>query len=422
MEDEKKKCRSCKELIWADASVCPKCRTHQKRQLHKKILLGLKDLSSITIIFTLIFAVMELNKFADAWFDNSAYAERLAKSASLLIDSGDFVGARKLLSDAKEIHPASKKVGTIQTQLALISIRESWYPESDKKKEQILKDSLDSLYRALGKENSNDADVLAHIAWATHLLSYYGYDSVDINIYLEKALALNPSSGYANAYKGFWYLQLYKPKGISAPLSKEERVRKAQQHFKVALKQNVSLYHIRRLQVTSLDRITTIGKDNYDDRRFGDLELIKIVLDMHSNDEEYFHKQNGYLRRQIGGYVEWALDNIKGSRSSILEKDRKKYLEYVFLSLNDQEIHTIKEILEAKSNRNVHSVFLSAIINHEKEKYNEAIEGYIATYKIEQYPFYQATLKLLKGVCAKKENLNAKAIALCDDFFKNITP
>jgi len=68
MSDEKKKCKACKELIWADASVCPHCQTEQVKKFHKAMLVTLKVLSSVTVIFTLIFAVMELNRFADSWF------------------------------------------------------------------------------------------------------------------------------------------------------------------------------------------------------------------------------------------------------------------------------------------------------------------------------------------------------------------
>lgn len=218
-------------MIWADASICPQCRTQQHKQFRRTVLVTLKELSAVTVIFALIFAVMELNRFADSWFEDSAYASRLAASASMLMDAGEFTGARKLLQEAKAVYPASDEVGAIQKQLAMLSIRKTRYP-NNADEAQVIKDSLYSLYRNLGGSKKSDAAVLAHIAWASRLLRDYGYGAVDIDDYLDKALALDRQSVYANTFKGSQYLRMY---GEVGPLQESERTMKAQQHFTVAL-------------------------------------------------------------------------------------------------------------------------------------------------------------------------------------------
>ena len=143
---------------------------------------------------------------------------------------------------------------------------------------------------------------------------------------------------------------------------------------------------------------------------------------MHANNEGYLHKNIDSISESIKDFVEWASDNYMGSRSSIQEKDRKKYLEFVFSSLTNQEIKIIIGILAHSSKEYIHSQFLPALINHGKGMYGPAIEGFIISYALNKYPISNTAHALLKQICQKKEKLNPTDIAMCNEFFNYIEP
>ena len=406
MDDEKKKCRSCKELIWAEASICPRCRTQQNKPILKTILLTLKEFSVITVILSLIFAVIELNRFADSWFENSAYADRLAGTASMLLDTGDFNGARTLLSDAQKAHPASSKVGGIEKQLAMLSIRESGLPQKPKEVED-LKNSLHSLYRSLGKPDTNDADALAHIAWATYLLRDKDYASVDTNKYLDKALTIDKSSVYANTYKGMWYMRtIYTNK----TLSELEIVNKAQQHFNTALQQGINPSYVRRFQLSALnsDSKSHIGKLHY----------VKLVLAMRANNDAYLEKNQEWVFGRLNRYLFDAIGQDVGENS-------KTIMENVFFTLNNEEIDSIKDLFEKNTKSPGLGQVFSAILNEGKGNYLQALDDYIAAYilvKDTMSGFRYDIPKLISRICSAPENRAPELKPKCDNFFEKVDP
>jgi hypothetical protein len=406
MDDEKKKCRSCKELIWAEASICPKCRTQQNKPILKTILLTLKELSVVTVILSLIFAVIEFNRFADSWFENSAYADRLAGTASMLLDTGDFSGARTLLSDAQKAHPASSKVGGIQKQLAMISIRENGFPQKPKEVEE-LKKSLHSLYRSLGKSDTNDADALAHIAWATHLLRDKDYASVDINKYLDKALAIDKSSVYANTYKGYLYMRTIYSNNT---LSELEIVNKAQQHFNTALHQSNNSGYVRRLQLSGLnsDSKSYIGKSQY----------VKLVLAMRATNDAYLENHQEWVYGRIQKYLYEAIaQNAQDNSKTIMEN--------VFFKLNNEEINSIKELLGKNTGAPWFEYMFSAMLNEDKGSYLQALDDYITAYNLVKntsYGYRYDIPILISRICSAPENKAPELKPKCDNFFENIDP
>ena len=410
MDDEKKKCRSCKELIWAEASICPKCRTQQNKPILKTILLTLKELSVVTVILSLIFAVIEFNRFADSWFENSAYADRLAGTASMLLDTGDFSGARTLLSDAEKAYPASSEVGGIQKQLAMISIRERGSPQNPKEGEE-LKKSLHSLYRSLGTSDTNDADALAHIAWATYLLDDNDVDedyaSVDINIYLDKALKIDNSSVYANTYKGYWFMRtIY----TNNTLSELEIVNKAQQHFNTALHQGINTSYVRGLQLSAL------GSDSKS--HIGKLHFVKLVLAMRANKDAYLEKNQKWVFDRLIRYLFAAIEqDVRG--------DSKTIMEDVFFTLNNEEINSLQELLEKDTKAPGLEQVFSAILNEEKGSYLRALDDYSAAYilvKDTSFGFRYDIPILISRICSAPENRDSKLKSKCDNFFEKVDP
>lgn len=397
MTEEKIKCKACKELIWADATICPKCQTHQTKQLRKTVLVALKELSAITVIFTLIFAVIELNRFADSWFEKSAYINRLVTSASILIEAGEYPGARKLLADAREISPASEEVNILQMQFAMTSIRERLEPK-------VIIDSLDVLYRNLGRNSESDAAVLTHIAQASYLLRDNGYADVGINLYLDKALVLDASYVYANAYKGQWYLNQ-----TQESLTDTELTQNAQQYFNVALQQNIDTDYIRDIQLYSLKSNTNQASN---------AEYLKIIFTMLANNDAYFlnHQKQILYSLSTGFY---------GAISQFAENN-EAYLNNVYLSFSEQNINRIKKLIESQPD-NSHEISIINVLFAVKSELNgdyfSAIENYINAYKLVQETMsglrYE-TPKLLKKVCSDTEKLDQESIAQCDNFFTEI--
>jgi hypothetical protein len=405
MEDEKKKCRSCKELIWAEASICPKCRTQQSKPILKTILLTLKEFSAVTIIFSLIFAVMEFNRFADSWFENSAYADRLAITASMLLETGDFNGARTLLSDAQNAYPASSKVWVIQKQLAMISIRESGRPQNPQEVKELEK-PLNSLYRSLGKSDTNDADALAHIAWATRLLGDEDYASVDINKYLDKALTIDKSSVYANTYKGMWYMRSLNYANNTLP--ELEIINKAQKHFNTALRQGINPIYVRDLQLAALNRDSHISASYY----------VKLVLAMHANNDTYLEKSQEGVVRSLANYFFRAID-LNANKNS------KTFMENVLFTLNNDEINSIKALFKKHTQSKRLGQVLSAILNEEKGNYLQALDDYIAAYALVKNTgsgFRYDLPILISRICSAPENIAPELELKCDIFFENIDP
>lgn len=406
MDDEKKKCRSCKELIWAEASICPNCRTQQNKPILKTILLTLKEFSVVTVILSVIFAVIEFNRFADSWFENSAYADRLAGTASMLLETGDFSGARTLLSDAQKAHPASSKVGGIQKQLAMFSIRERGNPQTPKEVEELEK-SLHSLYRSLGKSDANDADALAHIAWATYLLDDEGYASVDINKYLDKALTIDKSSVYANTYKGMWYMRsIYTYK----TLSELEIVNKAQQHFNTALQQGINSSYVRRFQLSALN--------SHSKSHIGQSHYVKLVLAMRANNDAYLENNQKRVFGPLTGYLYKAI-------AQDVKENSKTIMENVFFTLNNEEIDSIKDLFEKNTKSPGLGQVFSAILNERKGNYLQALDDYIAAYilvKDTGSGFRYDIPKLISRICSAPENRAPELKPKCDNFFEKVDP
>ena len=403
MNEEKTRCKACKEWIWADATVCPQCQTHQTKELRKTVLLALKELSAITVIFTLIFAVMELNRFADSWFEDSAYVNRLAASASMLMDAGDYSGARKLLADAKKISPTSEEVNVLQMQLTMNSIRENGYPH-DAAPVQLLVDSLDVLYHNLGRSRENDAAALTHIAWASYLLRDKGYADVDINLYLDKALALDGSYVYANAYKGEWYLNEEYTSPLKDSLTDAELTTKAQQYFKVALQQNIDSDYIRSRQYYGL---------RYGGSQASNAEYLKLVFTMVANNDAYFQKHQKRVLGDLFSKLYSAIDELVDSKD--------EYLENAFLRLSEADITTLKKLINPDDvGINAMFITLLAIARDYNGDDLSAIDGYISAYTLVEKTSYGLRYDiptLLERICANTERLNPESIARCDDFF-----
>ncbi len=398
MSEEKTKCIACKELIWADATICPQCQTHQKKQLGKSLLTALKELSAITVIFTLIFAVMELNRFADSWFENAAYVNRLTSSASMLIDAGEYSGARKLLADAKKISPTSDEVNILQMQLAMIRIRKRGGSAQD------TIDSLNVLYHNLGRTPKNDATVLAHIAWASYF-DNRNDEKIDINLYLDKALALDETSFYANIYKGMWYLRVYSYLEINNSSNYAQVTEKAQFHFNVALQQNIDTNYVRKIQLSSL----TYSKKNL----AGFKAYQKIVFSMHDNNDAYFIKNKKYLTSRL-------LDPYSSAIFAAADSE-EVYLKNIYLRQSEQVINTLKEIsAKATAHNKSVPIVLLAITNDRNGNYLAAIDGFISAYNIvknSSYTMLRNIPPLLKRICDKPEKLDPASIARCDYFF-----
>ena len=424
MEEEKIKCRACREPIWLDASVCPHCQTKQNKRFHQTILFSLKELSAITVIFTLIFAVVELNKFADAWFENSAFAERLATSAEMLIDTGDYQSARKLLSDAKEISPASEKVSNLQKNLAMITIRKNAYSSDSSPKE--IEISLDYLYHALGQSQQSDADILAHIAFANFLLGRSS--SVDINLYLEKALALDRNNLYANAFKAVWYLRVFtldKNSPVEATIEVIEKIRK---HFEIALSHNTEIRFIRKLQLKTLHNYKDGRNFEYRRKRFGDVEYVKAVLEIYKQDRTYFDTWGSNIHYHLEESLKWGLANYFGHRQAIQNTEKSAYLDKVFLSLSTQDTNLILNIFRNNPEFEIHSYLITALLNEKNSHYDEAIRELVIANALSQLnhrytdillEFQNYSLQLLKELCTKQDVLNTHSKELCIEFSKN---
>ncbi|MFV2059008.1 MAG: hypothetical protein ACC707_21325 [Thiohalomonadales bacterium] len=401
MTEEKIKCKACKELIWADATICPQCQTHQTKQFAKTILNSLKELSAITVIFTLIFAVMELNRFADAWFEKSEYVSRLAKSASILMDAGEYAGARKLLADAKKISPVSEEVATLQMQIAVNNIRNSGYATSADEAQAIIH-SLNVLYHNLGSTSENDVIAFTHIARASRLLYRRGYKEVDYNLYLDMALALDDSYVYANIYKGLWYLTKYDESALKEALTDAELTQKAQYHFNVALQQNIDSDYIRHLQIPALQRHKSQASA---------AEYLKLIFTMHANNNTFFLDH----QKEILGFLLGELN----SAISDLEKNKTTVQNNVYLTLSEKNINIIKKAFkptQENKRENAIAITLLAITSHHKGDDQGAIEGYMKAYKILENTsnsLRYITLGLVKKVCDNAENLSTESMDLC---------
>ncbi len=404
-EEEKTKCIACKESILAGATICPQCQTYQKKQLAKSLLSVLKELSSVMVIFSLIFAVMELNRFADSWFENSAYVSRLVTSASMLIEAGEYTGARKLLSDAKKISPSSEEVNVLQMQLAMISIRDN-APSRTPTEIQITTHSRDVLYHSLGRSPKSDATVLAHIAWASYLIED-SQTRVDINLYLDKALSLDKASVYANLYKGRWYLDIYPYLQLSDPMTDAEIITKAQEYFEVALQQNIDYDYIRKVQLASLKYYT--GNSN-------SAAYLETVLSMHANNDPYFIRNQKQVVSNLFHQFYSAIND------ALAHED--EYLNNIFLRQNNQVINTLKKISSPMTPYQK-SIFivLTAIENNFKKDYLSAIDNHIKAYKLIKETSSGLRYKIpafLKNICKKSELLDPQSIERCNYFFDEV--
>lgn len=324
----------------------------------------------------------------------------------MLLETGDFSGARTLLSDAQKAHPASSKVGGIQKQLAMFSIRERGNPQTPKEVEELEK-SLHSLYRSLGKSDANDADALAHIAWATYLLDDEGYASVDINKYLDKALTIDKSSVYANTYKGMWYMRsIYTYK----TLSELEIVNKAQQHFNTALQQGINSSYVRRFQLSALN--------SHSKSHIGQSHYVKLVLAMRANNDAYLENNQKRVFGPLTGYLYKAI-------AQDVKENSKTIMENVFFTLNNEEIDSIKDLFEKNTKSPGLGQVFSAILNERKGNYLQALDDYIAAYilvKDTGSGFRYDIPKLISRICSAPENRAPELKPKCDNFFEKVDP
>lgn len=402
--EKKKACVACKEMIHIQASVCPHCQTQQKKLLRKKILDGIRQLSTLTLVFSLVFAVIEFSRFVDSWLAKSEYAERLAKSASLIVEAGDLESAWDILMEARAINPSSQEIAKLQIQLAMQRVRYDRYESTNEKVKQ-LKEVIFSLYRGLGLSSEVDADVLAHIAWTYHVLQNMESvnKSIDIKPFFEKAFILNNNSVYANTYMGYLYLRQAEKVVDEHNLSEQELVAQSLRYFNRALATNIDTEYVRMMQFTAL-----YSQNN----QFSNAEYIQLALEQIKQNSPFSIQHKTMIVKHIEGIFYSAIEKEI--------KDNSEFLQYVFLSLTQNDKNLIVDLLKSIEQERKYSDLFFARENEAKGNGQMALEGYITAYEAVKNTTFGlgfVITKMIKRICDTQQR---DILLSCDKFFNEI--
>jgi len=271
--ENKKPCIACKELIHADAKLCPYCRTSQSAELLKYATDILKWIAATTAVVSLVVGVVRINSLFYNWREKQEAVTELVEAAKIQAESGDYSNSWHLMNEALELKPSSKLARQSQVDLSLDWLR-TLKPimRFDKSEEEIINQILPILARgAASSDKKVAADVHAHIGWAYVLLAEARRKFLDVDKSFEKALKLDSDNAYANVMWGYWVLSTYNNNDYQ--VGKPE---KAIAHFSSAVETGKDLKFVRLLQILALTRLRELNAN---------LEAFKIADRMRAKDE-----------------------------------------------------------------------------------------------------------------------------------------
>jgi tetratricopeptide (TPR) repeat protein len=281
-----------------------------------------KWIGGVTVAITLIISLAQLNSLFKDWQEREDAVNEFVQASNLWSKSGDYEGAWKLLDQALELKPSSRRVRLGQAMIAMEWLRDGKLEgERDK---QRLTDKVDRLLPVLhraatSKKVSFAADALAHIGWANYLRYLHVKRGGDPDEYFAQALTKDPKNLYAHIMWGVWVLHDRNEKKYDI-----DKLEKAKHHFSASLMSGKKTTYVKKKQLWALLRSKVPGAD---------LELIKL-LDQVRKAGEADEIIDKYLGHNFARAFLW-IDGIHGI--GIETEETEKLLTRLFTEIKPKD-------------------------------------------------------------------------------------
>ncbi|NOT26868.1 MAG: toll/interleukin-1 receptor domain-containing protein [Acidobacteria bacterium] len=191
----------------------------------------------------------------------------LVRVADAQRERGQLTDAIATLDRAVTLKADTSRAKSLQEDVAMQWIRELWV-ESGQRFADAMQPALTVLDRSAPfASGERQADLLAHLGWATYLRWRDGQRALDPAATYRKALAVDAGNPYANAMLGHWVLSYaQQPGGLE----------QARGLFRTAIDSGRATAVVRGLQLSALRNATTVENR---------LETIRVIDEMRRRNE-----------------------------------------------------------------------------------------------------------------------------------------
>ena len=305
------RCIACREPIEPDASICPHCRSPQRRGSWSVVGSVLKWAAGASVVISLLLTTVQLNSLFVDWREKRDAVDQLVKAAVFQRKAGDYADAWNFLNRALDLEPASSQARKNQVDLAMAWMRNMQW-DNEGRYMQSIEILLPALYRGMvSADKTRSANLLAHIGWADRwryhkLLRDKAPRPKDIDGHFQRAVELDPDNTYANAMWGYWMLEGHKHFADVRPFHSVER---AEQHFSAALRSVRDRPYVQNLRLQAL----TASSEQQ-----GRVRAIEVADEMRRNDEQI----SPDMRKQLRGvFTKSAAEEapVEGMFGALLE-------------------------------------------------------------------------------------------------------
>jgi tetratricopeptide (TPR) repeat protein len=262
---QRKPCIACREMIAADAVLCPFCRSPQSLPARPRLRSVVKWLGGITAVVSLALGLSQVQQLVRNWHQRRAEVLRLMGAGDIEMARQDYPAAFDSYGGALKIDPANRLAQEKDEQAAMF-----WLENAAVQDEETFTGLVNRILPVLDKgletaRGPRAADLLAHEGWANFLKWREARgDPAVVSELLRRALQIDPANVYAHAMSGFWVLW------------QNGSLDEARQEFQAALATRRARAYVRRLELHAL-----FNRDSDEAAR----ELFRVANEMRQSSE-----------------------------------------------------------------------------------------------------------------------------------------
>jgi hypothetical protein len=234
--------------------------------------------AALAVALTIGFLILQSRRSGDqtpVGTDQSANAVRatqqevddLVRVADAQRERGQLGDAMATLDRAVSLQADTSHASALREDIAMQWIRELAV-ESGQRFSDAMQPALTVLDRSAPfATGQRQADLLAHLGWATYLRWRDGQRTLDPSATYRKALGVDPSNPYANAMLGHW---------LVSHDDQPDTLEQARRHFRTAIDSGRATTIVRGLQLSALRNVTSVENR---------LETIRVIDEMRRRNE-----------------------------------------------------------------------------------------------------------------------------------------